>query len=266
MPAATEVRPPAVAGLFYSAEPQGLAREIYGYLEEARAAAVDAGALSKALIVPHAGYVYSAPIAARAYAGLAARRGQVRRVVLLGPTHRVPIKGVALPTARAFQTPLGAVPVDREAATLRDLPQVHASDAVHALEHSIEVQLPFLQTVLGEFELVPLAVGDATPREVEQVLERLWGGPETLVVVSSDLSHYHTYADARRIDEDTVQHILALAPILDYAQACGAMPINGLLLCARGKGVCPTLLDLRNSGDTAGDKARVVGYAAFSFA
>ncbi len=187
--------------------------------------------------------------------------------MLFGPTHRVPVRGLALPTARAFATPLGDIDVDREAvAAALALRCVCESDAAHAFEHSLEVQLPFLQQVLGKFAIVPFAVGDATPREVADVIGLLWGGPETLIVVSSDLSHYHGYAEARAIDQATADNILALSPTLDHEQACGATPINGLLLCARERGMQPELLDLRNSGDTAGDKARVVGYASFAFA
>ncbi len=225
------------------------------------------GAWPKALIVPHAGYIYSGPIAAAAYARLLDARSRIRRVVLLGPVHRVPIRGLALPGAASFATPLGTIAVDAEAvARVRDLPQIRESEAAHSLEHSLEVQLPFLQTVLDAFTLVPLAVGDATPAQVAEVIEQLWGGPETLIVVSSDLSHYHTYADATEIDRGTADAILALVDSLDHEQACGATPINGFALCARRHGLTPELIDLRNSGDTAGDKARVVGYAAFAFA
>ena len=194
-------------------------------------------------------------------------RKTIRRVVLLGPVHRVPIRGLALPGARAFATPLGSIEVDGEAAARAlSLPQVERNDAAHALEHSLEVQLPFLQTVLEDFRIVPLAVGDATPSEVAEVIECLWGGSETLIVISSDLSHYHSYAEARSIDRCTVDAILALELALDHEQACGATPINGMMLCAQQHGMHPVLLDLRNSGDTAGDKARVVGYAAFALA
>lgn len=257
------VRPAAVAGMFYPDARARLAAAVQGYLAEA---APSAGVAPKALIVPHAGYVYSAPVASAAYARLAPLRGVVRRVVLLGPTHRVAVRGLAVPSVRAFATPLGDVPLDR--ATLervRALPQVVTSDAAHAQEHALEVQLPFLQSVLGDFELVPFAVGDATPDEVAAVLDAVWGGPETLVVVSSDLSHYHPYAAATRRDRATADAILALDSALDHEQACGATPINGLLRVAHRRGLVPSLLDLRNSGDTAGDRARVVGYAAFAF-
>lgn len=262
-----QIRPAAVAGAFYPAPPAVLAREVRTLLAQASAAEADA-APPKALVVPHAGYVYSGPVAASAYARLQRWRDRIRRVVLLGPVHRVPVRGLALPGVQAFATPLGAVPVDADAvASLADLPQVVQSPAAHAWEHALEVQLPFLQAVLGEgFTLVPLAVGDASAEEVAQVLERLWGGAETLIVVSSDLSHYHPYAQARRIDSEAVRTMLDLQPMLDHEQACGATPLNGLLLAARHHQLRPELLDLRNSGDTAGDRSRVVGYAALSFA
>ena len=230
------------------------------------AAAVEMAAVPKALIVPHAGYVYSGPIAAQAYARLAPARSTIRRVVLLGPTHRVAVRGLALPGVERFATPLGAVELDSEAIDcLRAMPQVVVSSQAHALEHSLEVHLPFLQTVLDEFTLVPLAVGDAAPDEVAAVLDLLWGGPETLIVVSSDLSHYLTYAQAQRVDRATSDAILALRTDIDHKQACGATPVCGLALIARRKSLKTELLDLRNSGDTAGDKSRVVGYGAYAF-
>ena len=262
-----QVRPAAVAGMFYPGAPKELAADLRAYLGEAATRAAAASSpWPKALIVPHAGYMYSGPIAASAYAQLAAGRGAIKRVVLFGPTHRVPVRGLALPCARAFATPLGTVAVDQDAvAVALTLPQVRQSDAPHAMEHALEVQIPFLQAVLEGFEIAPFAVGDATPEEVAQVIERLWGGAETLIVISSDLSHYHRYAEARHIDQESVENIIRLAPVLNHEQACGATPINGLLLCAQRHGLKPALLDLRNSGDTAGDKARVVGYASFAF-
>ena len=258
-----DVRPAAVAGSFYPEAPTRLAAQVRAYLD---AAASTRGTPPKAVIVPHAGYVYSGPVAAAAYAYLAPLRDVVTRVVLLGPAHRVPVRGLAVPRVRAFATPLGEVALDAAAIrTALALPQVVASDDAHAAEHALEVQLPFLQSVLGTFALVPLAVGRATPDDVAAVLDALWGGPETLIVVSSDLSHYHAYADAQRIDRGTADAILALTPSLDHEQACGATPINGLLTLARRRGLAPTLLDLRNSGDTAGDRSRVVGYASFAF-
>lgn len=260
------VRAAAVAGLFYPTAPTLLAADVRAHLARAVARPAAIAAAPKAIIVPHAGYVYSGAVAAAAYARLEAARGAIRRVVLLGPTHRVAVRGLAVPTARAFATPLGTVGVDREAVRAAlALPHVRESDAAHAAEHSLEVQIPFLQTVLGEFSLVPFAVGDATPEEVAAVIDLLWGGPETLIVVSSDLSHYHRYAEAREIDRATADAVLALSATLDHEQACGATPVNGLLQSARRHGLRPELLDLRNSGDTAGDKSRVVGYASFAF-
>ena len=220
----------------------------------------------KALIVPHAGYVYSGSVAAEAYDRLRPGRGIVRRVVLLGPCHRVPVRGLALPEATAFATPLGQVPIDQEAVkSLAGLPQVVVSSAVHAEEHALEVQLPFLQRVLGEFSLVPLAVGAATPEQVAEVIDRLWGGAETLIVISSDLSHYHPYAEACAIDRGTAQAILGYSTNIDHEQACGATPVAGMLLAAKRHELNVELLDLRNSGDTAGGRGRVVGYASFAF-
>ena len=258
------VRPAAVAGMFYPESPIVLAREVELMLAAAASPAM--ARRPKAIIAPHAGYVYSGPIAASLYAPLVALRGSISRVVLLGPTHRVAIDGLALPASRAFATPLGMVPIDQRAvAAIDDLPQIVASEAAHAQEHSLEVQLPFLQVVLGDFSLLPLAVGDTSPQAVAQVLERLWGGDETLIVVSSDLSHYLPYGQARRIDAQTAQAIVDLDAAIDHRQACGATPINGLLLAARAHGLHGQLVDLRNSGDTAGDQARVVGYGAFAF-
>jgi len=258
------VRPAAVAGMFYPEAPGILGAQVRAFLQQAGHAAPSAPR-PKALIVPHAGYVYSGAIAAAAYARLAGLDA-AHRVVLLGPAHRVPLNGLAAPSVDAFATPLGEIEVDRAAVTRAlDLPQVSESDRAHALEHSLEVQLPFLQLLLRSFRLVPFAVGDATADEVAEVIELLWGGPETLIVISSDLSHYHTYGEARAIDQTSAQTVLALSPTLGYEQACGALPINGLLTVARRRGLRPELLDLRNSGDTAGDKFRVVGYASFVF-
>jgi len=259
----TITRPPAVAGMFYPGSASILAATVDQLLAEAPEAP---SAQPKALIVPHAGYIYSGATAARAYATLAPWRSTIRRVILLGPTHRVAVDGLALPNSEAFATPLGNVPLDAPAMRqLAALPQVVFSDHVHAEEHSLEVHLPFLQQVLDDFTLVPLAVGHATPQAVAEVLDLLWGGPETLIVISSDLSHYLPYAAANQVDRNTCEHILQLDTHIDPEQACGAFPLNGLLLVARQRGLTPHLIDHCNSGDTAGDKQRVVGYAAFSF-
>ncbi len=258
------IRPAAVAGLFYPDNPMVLRQTLVDLL--ANAPAADSPRAPKALIVPHAGYVYSGAVAASAYARLGELRGRIRRVVVLGPTHRVYVRGLALPGAERFATPLGEIQLDREAMQgIADLPQVTTSAAAHQMEHSLEVQLPFLQQVLGDFMLLPLAVGEATADEVASVLEQVWGGDETLIVISSDLSHFLPDAAARKVDGGTVDAILALDPHLSHEQACGATPVNGLLLAARRHGLHPMALDVRNSSDTAGDPERVVGYAAFAF-
>ncbi len=265
MGATQEIRAAAVAGSFYPGDPGRLSRDLQTLLESVVKVETLPGAI-KALIVPHAGYIYSGPIAASAYASLLPQRNTIRRVVLLGPTHRVYVSGLALPGVQAFETPLGRIPVDSDAAQfLKPLPQVLVSPAAHELEHSLEVQLPFLQQVLRNFQLVPLAVGDATARAVAEVIDALWGGPETLIVVSSDLSHYLPYRVAQDVDRRTCMDIANMRQLESHEQACGATPVNGLLLAARQHRLTPHLLDLRNSGDTAGDRDRVVGYSAFAF-
>jgi hypothetical protein len=264
------VRAPAVAGRFYPADPRALAEAVDGHLEAARRARrtpPDAPP-PKALIAPHAGYAYSGPVAAAAYVEVEPLRGVVHRVVLLGPSHRVPLAGLAASTAEAFATPLGDVPVDAGAIrAIAHLPQVKRLDAPHEWEHSLEVQLPFLQRVLGAFGIVPLSVGEATPDEVAEVLDCLWGGPETLVVVSSDLSHDYDYETARRLDSRTTRAIEALDPGgLDEESACGRVPARGLLVAARRHALRARTLDLRSSGDTAGGRDEVVGYGSYAFA
>jgi AmmeMemoRadiSam system protein B len=256
------IRPPAVAGMFYPADPGQLAHVVQQLLGEAR----HFDLVPKALIVPHAGFIYSGAIAATAYATLRDVASRIRRVVLLGPTHRVAVRGLALPGADAFDTPLGRVTLDTAAAqAIAHLPQVGISPQAHALEHSLEVQLPFLQNVLSDFKLLPLAVGMATAEEVAEVLEAVWGGDETLIVISSDLSHYLPYASAQRIDNETAQSILELRQPIDHDHACGGTPISGLIVAAQKHRLAPHLLDLRNSGDTAGSHDQVVGYASFAF-
>jgi AmmeMemoRadiSam system protein B len=255
-------RPAAVAGLFYPADPAELADAVRACVA---AAPREPHVAPRALIVPHAGYVYSGPIAGTAYARLAGLRGQVRRVVLIGPSHHVPFRGLAVPSAGSFATPLGEVPLDRAAiGRLLALPQVALRDDAHAREHSLEVQLPFLQELLGRFSLVPLAAGEASAEEVAEALELLIDEPGTLLVVSSDLSHYHDYAMARRLDAATSRAIEELRPeALDWESACGRVGISGLLLLARRRGLRARTLDLRSSGDTAGGRDRVVGYGAY---
>jgi AmmeMemoRadiSam system protein B/AmmeMemoRadiSam system protein A len=263
---AHRVRPAAVAGRFYPGRPAALAAAVEALLADAaRPAAAGGLPPPKAIIAPHAGYVYSGPIAAAAYARLRPVAALIRRVVLLGPCHRVAIRGLAAPDADAFGTPLGEVPVDAAGIdAVLALPSVQPLAAAHAHEHALEVHLPFLQVLLPAFRLVPLAVGDACPAEVAAVLERLWGGPETLIVVSSDLSHYLPYDEARVLDARTCRAIERLdGDAIDEHQACGRRPVAGLLLAARRRGLRVTTLDLRNSGDTAGDRGRVVGYGAW---
>ncbi|MBI4986840.1 MAG: AmmeMemoRadiSam system protein B [Rhodocyclales bacterium] len=256
------IRPPAVAGMFYPGDAGKLGQTLAALLGAVKPPAVK----PKALIVPHAGYVYSGPVAASAYALLAPLHDAIRRVVLFGPTHRVALRGLAVPTVDAFATPFGNVRLDKEAiAAALQLPQVRFGDDAHAQEHSLEVQLPFLQAVLGDFKLAPFAVGEASGEAVAEVMAALCGGAETLILVSSDLSHYQNYAAAQQTDRRTADDILHLRPLTSYDQACGAVPINGLLAAAQRLRLNPQLLDLRNSGDTAGDKSRVVGYAAFAF-
>lgn len=261
----TSTRPPAVAGSFYSADAKQLHALISSLL---RAVPNSPGDCPKAIIVPHAGYIYSGAIAASAYAHVALGRDHIHRVVLLGPAHRLSFYGLALSSADFFATPLGSVPLDRSAnATLLNLPGVQVLDKAHALEHSLEVQIPFLQEVLQDFSLVPIVVGDAPAEAVATVIEQLWGGDGTLVVISSDLSHYHDYATAKKQDAATSQAIENLHPEkIAYHDACGRLPVNGLLLVAKKLGLTVTPYDLRNSGDTAGDRDRVVGYGAYGFA
>jgi hypothetical protein len=257
------VRPAAVAGMFYPRDAGSLAAEVDDLLGGVNEFAPRLG-YPKALVVPHAGYIYSGGVAARAYDELVPARGFVKRVVLLGPTHRVAVRGLAMPSAGGFATPLGTVRVDNAALdSVRDLPQVVVSDAAHAMEHSLEVQLPFLQKMLGDFALAPFAVGMASFAEVAEVIERLWGGPETLIVISTDMSHYHSYEQARAIDGFTIKRIAAFATDIHHEEACGATPLNGLLFFSRQKNFSLKLLAACNSGDTAGGKDRVVGYSAF---
>ena len=257
-------RPAAVAGRFYPSDPEEL-RGLLGQLLSAVPAR--AGAAPKALIAPHAGYVYSGPVAASAFAQWLPARDIIKRVVLLGPSHFVSVEGLAASSAEKFATPLGEVPLDAAALRqLSSLPQVRTLDPAHAREHSLEVELPFLQVVLGNFTLVPLAVGAAGADEIAQVLELLWDGPETGFVISSDLSHYHDYETARRLDRRTADAIEALKPEdVGEEGACGRIPIRGLLRSAARHGLRGCTLDLRNSGDTAGPRDQVVGYGAFVF-
>lgn len=256
------IRSAAVAGAFYPADPDELARTVAAFLDDAPA--TDGGS-PKAIIVPHAGYAYSGSTAALAFASLKPASDTIRRVVLLGPCHRVAVRGLALSVADEFATPLGKIPLDKQAASLiTGLPQVEVFDAAHIQEHSLEVQLPFLQMVLGDFSLVPLVVGEATPDQVAEVIDLLWGGEETLIVVSTDLSHFLDYDSARRLDGATCNAIEALdADAIGDDQACGRNPLKGLLNAASRRNMKVETLGACNSGDTAGDRGRVVGYGAW---
>jgi AmmeMemoRadiSam system protein B len=254
-------RQPAVAGSFYPANPQQLQQMLSEYLHVA-----DSNAKApKAIIAPHAGYIYSGAIAASVYARLKSVRHIIKRVVIVAPSHRVAFYGMALSEAEHFITPLGSIAVDMQGIqAIAQLPFVHYLEQAHAQEHSLEVHLPFLQMTLDDFCIVPIVVGEATPEQVSSVLQTLWGGEETLIVISSDLSHYHDYATAQQLDQATSNAIENLQyEQLSFESACGKIPVSGLLKLARDHSLVVKNIDLRNSGDTAGDKQRVVGYGSF---
>lgn len=253
------IRTAAVAGQFYPANPLELEADVRRMLAKSDHCQVPV----KALIAPHAGYIYSGQVAARAYR-LLENREEIRQVVLLGPAHYVYVEGLAVSSASHFSSPLGPVPLNRDCIEeIGSMPQVCVSDAAHAPEHSLEVHLPFLQLMLGEFQLVPILVGVAPAEQSAEVIDRLWGGEETLIVVSSDLSHFHPYSEAQQIDQRTSSAICHLSEQLQGEEACGCHAINGLMRCAKSRGLKASLLDICNSGDTAGDKERVVGYGAY---
>lgn len=258
------IKSPSVAGLFYPADADELRQQVRNFLAEA---APGPDVTPKAIIAPHAGYIYSGPVAGSAYAPLLKSAGKISRVILLAPAHRVAFRGLAYCGDELFRTPLGDIEVDTAAlASIIELTQVHRLDAAFSQEHSIEVHLPFLQETLGEFSIVPLLVGDADQWQVEEVLECLWGGSETLIVISSDLSHYLDYESARDMDTEASRAIEQLSPDgLSYNHACGRIPIKGLLLAAEHHQLSASTLDLRNSGDTAGPRNQVVGYGAYVF-
>ena len=258
------VKPPNVAGMFYPGDGSTLRREVDVHLREA---CVEEGPAPKAVIAPHAGYRYSGAIAASAYARLKPRAHEIRRVVLLGPAHYHPVRGVAVCGADAFRTPLGLVPIDTDSVRrAEEFAFVDRLDAAFEREHSLEVHLPFLMRVLSRFAVVPLLVGEASPAGIGTLLEVLWGGPETAVVVSSDLSHYLDYESARCLDAKTSEAIVALRPDdVGHEQACGRHAVNGLLHLAKRRGMEARALDVRSSGDTAGPRDRVVGYGAYAF-
>lgn len=255
------IRQPAVAGTFYPLNTQHLHQMLDQYLADAKTDAK----VPKAIIVPHAGYIYSGPVAAIAYARLKKARNLITRVVIIGPSHRVAFRGLAVSRADTFMTPLGSIPVDQEAVkNIAQFPFVEYLEQAHTYEHSLEVHLPFLQATLNDFKIVPIVAGDASPEQVAQVIDTLWGGDETLIVISSDLSHYHDYATARQLDKLTSQIIEKKQyELLAAESACGKVPVSGLLKVSREKELSIKTIDLRNSGDTAGDKTSVVGYGAY---
>lgn len=257
-----DTRQAAVAGMFYPADAGELARTVDDLLAHVRVAADETP--PKAIVVPHAGYVYSGPVAASAFARLRGHCERITRVVLVGPAHRAAVRGLVWPDARALETPLGDLEVDVDA--IAAVPEVAPSALAHVAEHSLEVELPFVQRLCPAARIVPLAAGFASPESVGRVLEQLWGGPETLVVISTDLSHYLPYGEAKRVDADTIARVMALdVEGIDHDRACGATGLAGLLWVARRKGLTPRVFDVRSSGDTAGDKRRVVGYGALGF-
>jgi len=261
------IRQAAVAGSFYPADANELTQMLAQFLDQAAHTQAGYARAPKAMIVPHAGYIYSGSVAASAYQSLRGASDKINRVVLLGPSHRVAFHGLASCHASDYATPLGLIPLDSTSLRqIEALPQVSVNDAAHIPEHSLEVQLPFLQTVLDEFVLVPLVVGDANETDVAQVLEQLWADQHTLIVISSDLSHYHEYAAAQQLDQHTSHAIETLNPAaIGYEDACGRNPVNGLLDLAKRKHLQVETVDLRNSGDTAGPHDQVVGYGAWLF-
>ncbi len=259
-----KIQAPVVAGYFYPADPNELRTDVRQFISDAHQ---ELGHAPKALIAPHAGYIYSGPVAGSAYAQLSNVADTISKVVLMAPSHRVAFRGIAYSSSDTFRTPLGDIEVDTDAISmLEDLPQVQLLDQAFTQEHSLEVHLPFLQETLNDFKIVPLVVGDIDPTSVAEVLELLWGGQETLVVISSDLSHYLDYETAKATDSATSKAIENLQPeLISHRQACGGTPVKGLIQVAQRRNLGVVTLDMRNSGDTAGPRDKVVGYGAYAF-
>jgi len=262
-----KIRPTAVAGMFYPEDPLELQTMVTGYLSQSQPLDTIHPGEIKAIIAPHAGYIYSGPVAASAYRYLEDLESQIANVVLIGPSHRVPLLGLATSSADYFNTPLGNIPVNRAITEeLNSLPFVSELDQAHSMEHSLEVHLPFLQLTLGEFQLIPLVAGDASPQQVDQLINMALGHEKTLLVISSDLSHYHDYRTAQTLDSETCEAIETLSvEELDSMHACGFIPVRGLLKYAKEHGLTAQTVDCRNSGDTAGPRNEVVGYGAYVF-
>lgn len=260
-------REPAVAGTFYPADADVLQQTVSGLLEKAGAKDKPPASI-KAMIVPHAGYIYSGELAAQAYASLQSVREKIKTVVLLGPAHKVYFPGIAAPAADEFKTPLGTIPIDTNTIerVLEKFPFVQRLPQPHRDEHSLEVQLPFLQELLEDFSLIPLVVGDSRPDQVDKIIGYLWGDETTLIVISTDLSHFHDYDTAQSMDGQTASAIESLQPQgLNGDYACGFLPVSGMLLAARRRQMWPERVGLCNSGDTTGERSRVVGYGAWLF-
>ncbi|WP_455220701.1 AmmeMemoRadiSam system protein B [Kaarinaea lacus] len=263
----SKIRPAAVAGMFYPSDPVDLRHMVSRYLQDANDIVKEKPATPRAIIAPHAGYIYSGPVAAYAYRYVESLKNTVRNVVLIGPSHRVPLIGLATSGADFFATPLGNIPINRSLTEkINQLPFVTELDQAHAMEHSLEVHLPFLQMTLDEFSLVPIVAGDASPDEVNQLIETACTSDDTLLIISSDLSHYHDYETAKRMDQDTCHAIEALdIRGVDSQHACGYIPVRGLLSYAKQHHLHATTVDCRNSGDTAGPRDQVVGYGSYVF-
>ncbi|MBT3345210.1 MAG: AmmeMemoRadiSam system protein B [Gemmatimonadetes bacterium] len=273
MPDAEVIRPAAVAGRFYAENRQQLSSAVTSYLSDGAAGTrtglqgqpLPVGRV-KALICPHAGYIFSGPVAGSAYAALGADATAIRRVVVIGPAHRVEVRGLVAASAGVFATPLGGVRVDPVVGALCTEGLIHIDDAAHREEHALEVQLPFLQSILEDFTIVPLLFGQCEPSEIAGLMERLWGGEETLFVISSDLTHFHPHSVATQLDHLTSTAIESLdADGIDEGAACGRLAVQGLLQVAARRGLVATAIDVRTSAETAGDPDRVVGYGAYVF-
>ncbi len=258
------VRTTAVAGAFYPSEPEILSKDIQRYIEETPSVSLP---VPKAIIVPHAGYEYSAGVAASAYKLLKSGRKSIKKVVILAPSHKIGFNGMALTKASAYETPLGNVEIDKEMnEQLLALPLVDYLEEAHKSEHSLEVQLPFLKEALDDFKLIPVITGNASPTDVETLLETVWGKKDTLIVISTDLSHYLPYNEACILDNKTKTAIENLdIDSIEQEQACGYVPLKGMLTIAKAKKMQVETLEVKNSGDTSGSKNRVVGYGAWAF-
>jgi AmmeMemoRadiSam system protein B len=258
----TMIRPPAVAGRFYPDDPVSLRKQVLTFLGEK---SPDTRPVC-GLIVPHAGYIFSGQVAARAYHSLLSHAKRIKHVILIGPSHYVPFQGCAVPGVDAFSTPVGMIPLDRP--LLNKLCQndnVHISDHAHQHEHSLEVQLPFLQLCLADFTLVPIVFGQIEAQDVARLINSIWDPCNTLLVISTDLSHFHQYEDAHKIDTATCALIEDGQAIVTHKQACGATGVNAFLLLNQFRGYQLTRQSLINSGDTEfGDKHRVVGYVSYT--